>query len=238
MSETLQWLDRESLTFPPLTRALKEPNGLLAIGGDLTANRLISAYKNGIFPWYNEGEPVLWWSPDPRTIIATDAIRINRSLKKFLKRLPYTITINNAFDEVIELCADAPFRKEGTWIVDEMVDAYQELHQLGYAHSVEVWYQGKLVGGLYGVAVGGYFSGESMFYTMDNASKVALLALGQKLQQLQIPFIDCQLTNPFLEDMGSVEISRKKFIEQQEFAQTISIPNDFWQPSTVVLSIL
>lgn len=238
MTETLQWLDTESLAFPPLNSALKEPNGLLALGGDLSVERLVSAYSNGIFPWYNQGEPVLWWSPNPRAIIPTDQLRINRTLRKFLKSCPYHVTLNHAFEEVIEYCADAPFRREGTWIIDEMIDAYKELHKQGYAHSVEVWQENTLVGGLYGIAVGGFFSGESMFYSQKNASKVALVALANLLQTQGIKFIDCQIANPFLVDMGCIEVSRQAFIDQQSLLVNKQLPEQFWLPRTLDLAIL
>lgn len=238
MTETLQWLDAESLTFPPLSSALKEPNGLLALGGDLCVERLLAAYKQGIFPWYNQGEPVLWWSPEPRAVIPTNQLRINRTLRKFLKNCPYQITLNHAFEEVIEQCADAPFRKEGTWIIDEMIDAYTELHRQGHAHAIEVWQDTQLVGGLYGVAIGAFFSGESMFYCQSNASKVALVALAQLLSDQGIEFIDCQLANPFLEDMGCVEISRTDFINQQSSLVASQLPAQFWLPRQLELTIL
>lgn len=239
MTETLQWLDPSSLAFPPLNSALSEPNGLLALGGDLSTERLVSAYSHGIFPWYNQGEPVLWWSPDPRAIIPTTALRINRSLRKFLKQCPYRVTINHAFEEVITYCADAPFRKEGTWILDEMQQAYTQLHQQGMAHSVEVWdNSNNLVGGLYGVAIGGFFSGESMFYLQSNASKVALVALAQLLNSQAITFIDCQIVNPFLADMGCIELSRNEFIKLQSIEKQKTMPNDFWLPRQLSLAIL
>lgn len=238
MTETLQWLDTESLDFPPLNCALQEPNGLLALGGDLSAERLISAYRQGIFPWYNQGEPVLWWSPNPRAIIPLEQLRVNRTLRKFLKQCPYSITLNTAFEEVIEYCADAPFRKEGTWIIDEMIDAYNALHQKGYAHSIEVWNEGKLVGGLYGIAINGYFSGESMFYSQSNASKVALVALANLLKTQNISFIDCQIANPFLEDMGCINLPRDAFIKQQMKEVAKQLPDRFWLPRPLELAIL
>jgi len=230
MSQTLYFIEPNSLAFPPLNQALEDPNGLLAIGGDLSVQRLYSAYSNGIFPWYSDGEPIMWWSPNPRAIIPTPTIRINKTLKKILKRQSFHVSINKSFEQVIELCADAPFRLDSTWIVTEMLDAYKALHQQGHAHSIEVWQDGKLVGGLYGVAINGYFSGESMFYKASNASKVALVALAELLQSIDIKFIDCQLTNPFLEDMGCIEINRKDFIKYQSIAKQVKVPNDFWQP--------
>lgn len=233
MPETLQWLNAESLEFPPLDSALSEPNGLLAIGGDLSEKRLLTAYANAIFPWFNDDEPILWWSPSPRAIIYTDQIRINKSLRKVLNRQQFQVTINHAFEQVISFCADAPFRKDGTWINQEMLAAYQRLHQLGYAHSVEVWHQQQLVGGLYGVAINGYFSGESMFYRQSNASKVALVALTTLLAEQGVSFIDCQITNPFLASMGCVEIPREQFISLQQQALKQSLTPRMWQPRAI-----
>jgi leucyl/phenylalanyl-tRNA--protein transferase len=228
MKQTLYSLDPESLSFPPLACALTDPNGLLAVGGDLSPQRVVRAYQQGIFPWYSEQDPYLWWSPDPRAIIFTNELRINRTLRKFLKNSPYKITLNNDFDQVISHCAKAPYRSDGVWIFDEMIHAYTRLHQLGYAHSIEVWLGKKLVGGLYGVAINGFFSGESMFYLSDNASKQALVALTQHLASQGVNFIDCQLQNPFLQNMGCVEVSRNNFLNLMSQAQQIQLPDNFW----------
>jgi len=228
MSQTIQFLSQESLAFPSVEQALIDPNGLLAIGGDLTPKRLVSAYQQGIFPWYSEQDPLMWWSPNPRAIIPVNEIKINRSLKKFINKSPYKISINKNFRQVITACANAPFRKEGTWILPEMLSAYIELHQQGFAHSIEVWLENELVGGLYGVAINGYFSGESMFYTQTNASKIALVKLSQLLIALNVDFIDCQLQNPFLQSMGCIEIPRNEFIELKNSAITKVIPENFW----------
>ena len=230
MAKSLSWLTNESLDFPPLNSALTEPNGLLAIGGDLTPQRIINAYKRGIFPWFNKGEAILWWSPSPRAIIDFKYFKINKSLSKFIRKNNYTVSVNKCFDEVINYCANAPFRKEGTWIVDEMQQAYKQLNQLGYAHSIEVWYQEKLVGGLYGIAINGFFSGESMFYLRSNASKVALVSLITLLKNQNISFIDCQIINPFLASMGAIEIDRATFIEKQQLAIMTQINPGIWQP--------
>lgn len=237
MEQTLHYIESNndqdstltSLRFPAPENALSDPNGLLAVGGDLSPKRLITAYSQGIFPWFSEGDPIMWWSPDPRAVIPISDIIINRTLKKILNRKNYRVTLNNAFDRVIAYCADAPFRNEETWILDGMQSAYQKLHQQGVAHSIEVWFDDdELVGGLYGVAINGFFSGESMFYTQSNASKIALVYLAQLLKNVGIKFIDCQLTNPFLESMGSIEISRHSFIENQQTAMNIKLPGDFW----------
>jgi len=228
MSQTIQFLSQESLAFPSVEQALLDPNGLLAIGGDLTPKRLVSAYQQGIFPWYSKQDPLMWWSPNPRAIIPVNEIRINKSLQKFINKSPYKISINKNFRQVITACANAPFRKEGTWILPEMLAAYIELHKQGFAHSIEVWLEEELVGGLYGVAINGYFSGESMFYTQTNASKIALVKLSQLLVELKVDFIDCQLQNPFLQSMGCIEISRLKFIELKNLAINRVIPENFW----------
>lgn len=228
MNQTLKLLDNKSLVFPPLINALSEPNGLLAFGGDLSVKRLISAYQQGIFPWYSDDDPIMWWSPDPRAIINTSSIKINRTLRKVLKQKHYNVSINKAFNEVINLCSDAPFRKEDTWIVNDMINAYKQLHMQGHAHSIEVWQNNELVGGLYGVAVNGYFSGESMFYKVNNASKIALVSLAKHLKSININMIDCQLLNPFLAEMGCYEVSRNHFIKQQKQHLAMTVPSNFW----------
>ncbi len=240
MSKVLYQLDDVSIAFPPIDFALSDPNGLLAIGGDLSTERLLSAYSQGIFPWYSEGDPLMWWSPDPRAIINIAQLRINRTLAKAIRKSPYTVTLNTDFKQVIELCADAPFRDEDTWILNEMQQAYIRLHQQGHAHSIEIWQhdvnveqEKKLVGGLYGVAINGFFSGESMFYRQTNASKFALVALANILMEIDIDFIDCQLLNPFLQDMGAVEISQNNFRQRQQSAITKIIPKDFWHSRSV-----
>lgn len=230
----LYQLHEDHLAFPPLHFALKEPNGLLALGGDLSPKRLIKAYQQGIFPWYSEGDPLMWWSPCPRAIININNLRINRTLRKALNKSPYKITLNTAFNQVIQLCANAPFRDDETWILPEMGRAYGELHKQGYAHSIEVWQHDMandekiLVGGLYGIAINGFFSGESMFYTAPNASKFALVALSQLLKALDVTFIDCQLINPFLASMGATEVSRNDFVKQKDIALTKVVPKNFW----------
>jgi leucyl/phenylalanyl-tRNA--protein transferase len=229
MSKAIHPLVMGSLTFPPLENALDEPNGLLAFGGDLTNKRIISAYTNGIFPWFSEGEPIMWWSPNPRAVIFNNDIIINRTLRKVLKQKKFTVTLNKSFEQVIELCADAPFRKEGTWIIPEMLEAYVSLHKNGIAHSIEVWMNDELAGGLYGVAINGYFSGESMFYRQSNASKIALVYLSALLKDQGIEMIDCQMLNPFLEDMGCIEIDRNAFINKKDKAITIQLEHEFWQ---------
>ncbi|TKB43745.1 leucyl/phenylalanyl-tRNA--protein transferase [Thalassotalea mangrovi] len=235
MQQILHRLTLQDLSFPPTEQALSEPNGLLAVGGDLSPPRIINAYTNGIFPWFSEGDPILWWSPDPRAVLPLDKLRINRSLTKFLKKSPYQVTLNKAFNQVIELCADAPFRQEDTWILPSMMQAYQQLHQQGFAHSIEVWQDNYLVGGLYGICIGGFFSGESMFYRAENASKVALVALRNHLLSEHVDFIDCQIQNPFLQSMGAIEISRQAFSQAQARATQRQFNDQFWQPQALHL---
>lgn len=245
MSQILYQLNDTDLGFPPVDSALTEPNGLLALGGDLQAKRLINAYSQGVFPWFSENEPLMWWSPNPRAIIKLNDLRINRTLRKVIKKSPYKITLNHAFEQVIEQCADAPFRYEDTWIVPEMQAAYINLHQLGYAHSIEVWKtidndmsgtKQVLVGGLYGVAINGFFSGESMFYNQPNASKFALIALSKLLNSMGVDFIDCQLLNPFLADMGAIEISRDSFIKTKQTAINKEVAMGFWKARELSLT--
>lgn len=238
-------LNDNNVNFPSVESALLEPNGLLAFGGDLKPNRLIQAYRQGIFPWYSEGEPLMWWSPDPRAIILKNNLHINRTLRKFIKKTSYKISLNSDFTQVIKQCAHAPFRKDGTWILPEMIDAYINLHKLGYAHSIEVWETSlselpsptrRLVGGLYGVAINGLFSGESMFYSQPNASKIALIALSQLLNSIDIEMIDCQINNSFLADMGACDIKRDQFIEIKDHIVDKKIDENFWQPRELFLN--
>lgn len=233
MTRAIPWITSNSSTFPDLTTALNEPNGLLAFGDDLSPQRIFQAYQNGIFPWFSDGEPVMWWSPDPRGIINISQLVINKTLKKVIKKNTFTVTINKDFNQVISLCADAPFRQEETWIVDPMIAAYRLLHEQGKAHSIEVWHNEQLVGGLYGVAVNGYFSGESMFYRQSNASKIALVYLAKLLKSINVEFIDCQMLNPFLANMGCIEVTREQFLEYQSAAKKIIPPINFWQTKTL-----
>ncbi|HEX9059417.1 MAG TPA: leucyl/phenylalanyl-tRNA--protein transferase [Clostridia bacterium] len=199
----------KNLVFPD--PELAEEDGLIAIGGDLSIDRLLAAYANGIFPWYMKGEPILWWSPDPRCILFPENIHVSRSMKKFLKKNLYKVTYDKSFDEVIGMCRS--LRENETWITNEMTDAYIGLHRAGFAHSVEVWYEEKLVGGLYGVSLGTAFFGESMFSAMENASKVALISLSSRLKAAGFKFIDCQVYNGHLESMGAVNIPRIDFLK-------------------------
>lgn len=203
----------EQFVFPP--PELAEAGGLLAVGGDLSARRLLLAYSSGIFPWFDKKDPILWWSPDPRCILECGQLRVSRSLAKVLKKNSFTVTYDQAFRQVISNCARVRLETgEGTWITSEMEEAYAELHRMGYAHSVESWQDGLLVGGLYGVCLGRCFFGESMFHLRANASKVAMSALSTRLQQLDFELIDCQLPNPHLKSLGASEIPRRVFLER------------------------
>lgn len=207
-------LDSEHPVFPCPDKALVDPDGLLAVGGNLESSTLLSAYRQGIFPWYEDDQPLLWWSPDPRTVIFPEDIKISRSLRKVLRQKNWDIRLDTAFLSVIRKCA-AP-RKQGhgeTWITDEMKAAYLELHQKGYAHSLEIWRDEQLIGGLYGVLIGAVFCGESMFSLERDASKVALVQLAMLMKQNTLEgMIDCQVSNDHLSSMGAVSISRKKFL--------------------------
>jgi leucyl/phenylalanyl-tRNA--protein transferase len=198
--------------FPDVDQALREPDGLLAIGGDLHPARLLDAYRKGIFPWFNPGEPVLWWSPDPRCVLRPADIHISTSLRKLLRRQQYQVTFNLAFDQVIRLCARPRADRQGTWISEQMIVAYQALHRLGQAVSVECWHQNELVGGLYGVVIGKVYFGESMFSHKPNASKLCLVHLARHLAQKGFPLIDCQVYSAHLASLGATRIPRKEFI--------------------------
>jgi len=197
--------------FPPLEIALTSPNGLLAAGGDLSASRLLSAYRNGIFPWFNEDEPILWWSPDPRMVLFPNELKISRSLGKLIRRNNYTIQTDAHFVEVMQACAAPRKDQQGTWIHPEMINAYSELHRLGLAHSVETWIDGTLAGGLYGVALGKIFFGESMFSRSPNASKIAFAYLVEQLSKWEFAVIDCQVRTTHLTSLGAREIPRNIF---------------------------
>jgi len=208
----IPWLSPTHLDFPPVDDALQEPNGLLAAGGDLSAQRLVNAYRHGIFPWFSEDEPILWWSPNPRCVLKPSDIYISKSMKKHIKKYAWNVTFDHAFNSVIEHCS-ALREESGTWITDEIITAYQSLHQQGVAHSVEVWSEhGELIGGLYGLAMGKLFFGESMFSLRPNASKVAFIKLARQLNTWGYPLIDCQVHNPHLESLGAIGISRDEFL--------------------------
>ncbi|WP_397452483.1 leucyl/phenylalanyl-tRNA--protein transferase [Pseudomonas sp. NA-150] len=207
----LTWLQRNNLNFPPLEKALRDPDGLLAAGGDLSADRLIAAYRHGCFPWFSEGQPILWWSPDPRTVLIPEQIHISRSLAKVMRQQRYQVTFDQDFAAVIEACAAPRDYADGTWITGAMQSAYIELHRRGHAHSVEVWDDGVLVGGLYGLAIGQLFFGESMFSRADNASKVGFATLVERLVAWGFVLIDCQVHTQYLHSFGATAMARSTF---------------------------
>ena len=198
-------------SFPPLEHALAEPNGLLAAGGDLSPERLLDAYSQGIFPWFNEDEPILWWSPDPRMVLFPNELKISQSLRKTIKKHDYQIRTDSQFTQIMEACAQPRKNQAGTWIHPQMIAAYTALHEMGWAHCVETWIDDQLVGGLYGVSIGRIFFGESMFSLKPNASKIAFVHLVQQLQQWQFDLIDCQVRTSHLASLGAREISRGQF---------------------------
>jgi len=207
------YLLSDDLMFPSPQLAPKE--GLLAVGGDLSQKRLLLAYRTGIFPWYSKYEPILWWSPDPRLVLYPAELRVSKSLHKTIKKGLFRITMDQAFEAVIKACAQSrTSADEGTWIVDEMIDAYCNLHESGFAHSVEAWQDEQLAGGLYGVSLGRCFFGESMFTLISNASKVAFVALVKHLQILNFDLIDCQVTTPHLLRFGAREIPRARYLDE------------------------
>lgn len=205
----ISYLQSDSCVFPPVSQALKEPDGLLAIGGDLSPERLLMAYRNGIFPWFNQEDPILWWSPDPRAVLFPDRLHISRSMKRFLRHLPYRITLNHAFAAVIQHCAIA---RDETWITPDIQRAYIHMHMQGYAHSVEVWLENELVGGLYGIGMGQIFCGESMFSLYPNASKCALIAFCHYFTAHGGKLLDCQVLNSHTQSLGAENIPRESFI--------------------------
>ncbi len=215
--------------FPPVTKALREPDGLLAIGGCLSQSRLLNAYRHGVFPWYNPGEPILWWSPDPRLILFPDQLVISRSLRKTLRKAIFSVTFDQAFNEVITACADPRKDSTGTWITTAVNSAYNQLHKAGFAHSVETWQDDKLVGGLYGVALGQVFFGESMFHTQTDASKVAFATLVEQLQSWGYRLIDCQVHTRHLESFGARQIDRNAFIKLLDQYCDIPVKPSAWR---------
>ena len=210
----IPWLENSD-SFPPLELALREPNGLLCAGGDLSPERILQAYRRGIFPWYSVGEPILWWSPDPRMVLVPAQFKISRSLRRTLRRDDYRVKLDSDFPAVIRACATKPRQgQSGTWITAEMRAAYGLLHELGFAHSVETWVDDKLVGGLYGLAIGRMFYGESMFAHATDASKIALAHLTRFLSAQGFGLIDCQMNTPHLASLGAREITRSVFLGQ------------------------
>ncbi|TVP91246.1 MAG: leucyl/phenylalanyl-tRNA--protein transferase [Pseudomonadaceae bacterium] len=226
--QRLTWLEPDDLRFPPPEHALEDPNGLIALGGDLRPQRLINAYRQGIFPWYQDDQPLLWWCPDPRTVVTPESLHVSRSMQKFLRKTDFAVTFDQNFSSVIEACAAPRSYAEDTWITDDMQAAYTALHHLGIAHSVEVWQQGQLVGGLYGVALGRVFFGESMFSWQTNASKTAFIHLVRKLGDCGFALIDCQMPTDHLFSLGAQAMSRHDFLQQLSRLCPPGAP-DYWQ---------
>jgi leucyl/phenylalanyl-tRNA--protein transferase len=230
----IPWLDAAD-PFPPVERALQEPNGLLCAGADLSQERLLEAYRRGVFPWFSGHEPILWWSPDPRMVLFGEELKVARSLAKSIRNKGYEVRVDTAFREVLEGCA-MPRRLArgssrgggGTWLGEEMRKAYQRLHRSGYAHSFETWRRGELVGGLYGVALGRMFYGESMFARATDASKVALVALVSDLRARHMPLIDCQVPTPLLASLGAREIPRRAFLRRLQALVNYPQPPGKW----------
>lgn len=224
-------LSRDSIAFPSPEGALREPNGLLALGGDLTPARLLMAYQRGIFPWFSPGDPILWWSPDPRAILYPAQFHLSRSMKRFHRTSPYTVTLNHAFERVLYGCASD--RNEGTWITADIVEAYLRLHELGHAHSVEVWEGKELVGGMYGVAQGALFCGESMFSRRVNASKTALLVFCQHFIRHGGKLIDCQVLNEHTASLGVIEIPRREYLQALAELRLQHLGSHCWVPQAL-----
>lgn len=214
MSIFLPQLSDDCSYFPPLNQALFEPDGLLAMGGDLTPTRIVNAYRNGIFPWFSDGEPILWWSPSNRATLKPMACHISKSMKRIIKKNNFKVTVNTAFQDVIKACAKPRKTQQETWINDAMTNAYIALHKNGFAHSVEVWQSGQLVGGLYGICIGSVFCGESMFSVVSNSSKIAFIALNKHFDAFNGDLIDCQMQTEHLQSLGVKESSREQFIDQ------------------------
>lgn len=234
---SLSYLNNELAKFPSPEYALTDPNGLLAIGGDLHPKRLLSAYYDGIFPWFNENDPILWWSPDPRAVFVPGSMKISRSLKRHVKKSHWHFSVNRAFAQVIESCAKTREGKDGTWITQEIQQAYKALHAQSKAHSIEVWEKDELVGGLYGLAIGQVFCGESMFHHKTNASKAAMMMLHQHLLTHKFRLIDAQVMNPHLQSLGAKALKRSDFINLLKRFRDIEVASDAWHCAEVYLEL-
>ncbi len=231
---SIPWLNPYNLQFPATESALDEPNGLLAVGGDLSPERILAAYQHGIFPWFNPGDPILWWSPSPRTVIYPEQLHISKSLHKLLRKGIYRVTFDNCFENVMRACAAPRNHADGTWISEEIIASYTALHRRGLAHSVEVWQENQLVGGLYGMALGRVFFGESMFSRADNASKFGFAHLVRQLRHWNFQLIDCQVANDHLFSLGAVEIPREEFQKiLVNFAHEPSVYSQPWSALTI-----
>jgi len=233
MTKQLFALSSDNIIFPDPANALDEPDGLLAIGGDLSIPRLFNAYQQAIFPWFSQGEPILWWSPGERAIIKPEQVHVSKSMSKFMRSTTLKVTINYAFSAVIKACAQPRKTQAETWISPAIQQAYQNLHQQGLAHSIEVWDAEILVGGLYGVNVGGVFCGESMFHTQTNASKLAFISLCQHISSYQGQLIDCQMVTAHLTSLGVQPCSRQQFIYHLNRFKNITVENDCWKPQRI-----
>lgn len=229
---SLCWLPRDGRVdaFPPVAKALTEPNGLLAAGGDLTPARLLAAYKQGIFPWYQDGQPILWWSPDPRAVLWPAGLKISRSLRRSLRTRGFELRVDTAFARVVAECAEPRRYGGGTWITAQMAEAYERLHELGWAHSFETWADRRLVGGLYGVAIGRVFFGESMFTRVTDASKVALVNAVDFLRYRGVELIDCQVASAHVRSLGAVDVPRAEFLALLQTLCADSAPQTWRSP--------
>ncbi|WP_139703450.1 leucyl/phenylalanyl-tRNA--protein transferase [Aeromonas hydrophila] len=235
MSRYLTQLDDELCWFPDPEHALEEPNGLLAIGGDLSPARLLAAYHKGIFPWNEPHQPLLWWSPDPRGVIRPEQLHIGRTLRKFIRGTSFDISIDRAFNEVIAACAAPRRSASGTWISTPMIDAYRQLHRLGHAHSIEIWQEGQLQAGLYGLSLGRVFCGESMFSRIDNGAKLAMVALCRHFARHDGALIDCQMQNDFLVTLGIEEWPRRQFLTTLAQLSRQPLAANCWQTGSILL---
>ncbi len=231
METLLYWIAEQRTTcgFPAAEQALEEPDGLLAIGGDLGSRRLLEAYRHGIFPWYDSTQPILWWSPNPRSVLFPEGLVISRSLRRSLKRCAYEITIDRSFPEVIQACAEPRKDAQGTWLTPAMIDAYTALHREGHAHSIEAWNDDRLIGGLYGICIGRVFFAESMFNRRPDASKICLVRLAQHLLAWDFKLIDCQVHSQHIERLGARRIPRSRFIAMLDRWCPATISENAWQ---------
>ena len=226
-------LDQDNPQFPDPRDALAEPDGLLAAGGNLHSQTLLRAYHCGIFPWYQDGDPILWWSPATRCVLEPSALHLSKSLRKTLRRNDYQVTVDRSFDQVIKACSEPRDEDGDTWITDEMIAAYIQLHNQSESHSIEVWRDGDLIGGLYGVTVGSLFCGESMFHTKTDASKVALYVLVEHMKHHHMSFIDCQMETPHLSSLGCETMPREEFISRLELSKNLKVADDAWQAQSL-----
>ena len=237
MTIYLPQLTDDPLFFPSVDNALSDPDGLLAMGGDLNPERIKNAYRRGIFPWFSEGDPLLWWSPSQRATITAGEVHISKSMKRFINKKQMNITLNYCFSEVITACSQPRVSQAETWITQDMINAYIELHRLGFAHSIEVWSDDKLVGGLYGICVGQTFCGESMFSQMNNSSKLAFIALNQHFKTMGGKIIDCQMQTEHLQSLGVNAVSREAFIKNLTATKDETLINGCWDKQPLKLKM-